>query len=200
MIITDIKQAEEILLRYELLAEYSRDIILLVRRDDGRILEANAAAVNTYGYNSEELLGLTIKELRAPQTVGLADEQMAEADSHGILFETLHRRRDGSTFPVEVSSQGATIGGIRTLISVIRDITERKHAEDELRASEEKFSTMLQTVPIAIALATLPDGALYNVNPAWLDLTEIARKEEAIGKTSLELGLIGDTAQRERVY
>src|SRR6185369_1284651 len=79
------------------------------------------------------------------------------------------------------------------------DISRMKQAENELRASEEKFSTMLQTVPIAIALATLPDGTLYNVNPAWLDLTGIARKEDAIGKTSLELGLIGDSAQRESI-
>ena len=67
--ITDIKLAEEVLRRYELLARYSRDIILFMRRDDGRILEANAAAVNTYGYVHEELLELTIKELRAPETV-----------------------------------------------------------------------------------------------------------------------------------
>ena len=79
------------------------------------------------------------------------------------------------------------------------DISRMKRTEDELRASEEKFSTMLQTVPIAIALATSPDGALYNVNPAWLDLTGITRKEDAIGKTSLELGLIGDAAQRESI-
>jgi PAS domain S-box-containing protein len=90
-------------------------------------------------------------------------------------------------------------GRPRGAVHVLVDITERKRAEDELRASEEKFSTMLQAVPIAIALATLPDGALYNVNPAWLDLTGIARKEDAIGKTSLELGLIGDAAQRERI-
>jgi PAS domain S-box-containing protein len=197
--INNSNETEELLLRYKLLAEHSRDIILLVRRDDGRILEANDAATNTYGYDQEELLGLTIKELRAPETVGLVDPQMAEADSHGILFETIHCRRDGSTFPVEVSSQGATIGGMRTLVSVIRDITERKRTEEDLRASEEKFSTMFQTVPIAIALATLPDGALHNVNPAWLGLTGFTRKEEVIGKTSLELGLIADAAQRQSI-
>jgi PAS domain S-box-containing protein len=142
--ITDIKQAEEVLRRYELLAHNSRDIILIVRRDGGRILEANAAAVKTYGYNQDELLGLTVKELRAPESVVMADSQMAEADAHGILFETVHRRKDGSTFPVEISSQGATINGTRTLISVIRDISERKQAEkliqqhlEELRASNE---------------------------------------------------------------
>jgi len=135
--VTNLKKAEDILRRYELLAGHSRDIILFLRRDDGRILEANAAAVNAYGYGHEELLGMTVRELRAPESMELTVDQMAEADDHGILFESVHRRRDGSSFPVEVSSQGATIGGTRTLISVIRDITERKQAEEQIRASEE---------------------------------------------------------------
>ncbi len=92
-------------------------------------LEANAAAVQTYGYSREELLTRTIRDLRARNTLGLTGEQMAQADAGGILFETIHRRKDGTTFPVEVSSQGAMIGGTRTLISIIRDITERKNAE-----------------------------------------------------------------------
>jgi PAS domain S-box-containing protein len=62
---------------------------------------------------------------------------MASADSAGILFESVHLRKDGSTFPVEVSSIGATIEGTRTLLSVIRDITERKRAEEALRQSEK---------------------------------------------------------------
>ena len=68
---------------------------------------------------------MRIHDLRAPETLGLTADQMAKADAHGLLFETVHRRSDGSTFPVEVSSRGETIDGTRTLISVVRDITER---------------------------------------------------------------------------
>jgi two-component system, chemotaxis family, CheB/CheR fusion protein len=137
--ITDRKRAEEALRRYELLARHSRDIILFVGRDDGRILEANDAASNAYGYRHEELLGLAIKDLREPESKELTVAQMAEADTGGILFESVHRRKDGTVFPVEVSSQGATIGGIRTLISVIRDITERKCGEEEIRRHVEEL-------------------------------------------------------------
>ena len=77
-------------------------------------------------------LNLSINDLREMDTRGLTADLMRQADAGGILFETIHRRKDGSTFPVEVSSQGATIGGTRTLISVIRDITERKRAEERL--------------------------------------------------------------------
>ena len=72
---------------------------------------------------------------------------MTEADQQGILFETTHRRRDGSTFPVEVSSQGAAINGTRTLISVVRDISERKLAEMVLKESEESLRVFLDAVP-----------------------------------------------------
>jgi PAS domain S-box-containing protein len=131
--ITERKQAEEALRRFELLASHTRDIVLFMRRDDGSILEANAAAHCAYGYSREEMLSLSIRDLRAPDTRPLTEAQMGIADARGLLFETVHQRKDGSTFPVEVSSSGATIDGTRTLISVVRDITERRRAEDALR-------------------------------------------------------------------
>ena len=94
---------------YRLLFEQARDIILFVRLADGRILQANEAAVRAYGYTCEEILTFTVQDLRAPETSGLTRGQMARADEQGLLFETVHRRRDGSTFPVEVSSQGTEL-------------------------------------------------------------------------------------------
>ncbi len=138
--VTDLKRAEEGLRRFELLATHGKDIVLFVRHADGRILEANTAAARAYGHTREELLALTIGDLSAPETRGLTPDQMAQADAGGILFESVHRRKDGSTFPVEVSSQGATIGGVRTLISVVRDITERERAEEALRKSEQRLN------------------------------------------------------------
>ena len=126
------KQDDERLRRYELLIAHGRDIILFVRRGDGRILEANAAAVKAYGYSPEEMRELTIHDLRAADTKSLTANQLAQADAQGILFETVHRRKNGSTFPVEVSSQGATFDGTRTLISIVRDITERRITETKI--------------------------------------------------------------------
>jgi len=170
--ITERRQSEDMLRRYELLAGHSRDMVLFVRRDDGQILEANAAAVTTYGYDHEELLKLTVTELRAPESLALTAAQMAEADSHGLLFETVHCRRDGSTFPVEVSSQGATIGGMRTLISVIRDITERKRAENALRESELFYRQTLDSIP-GMVFTTRPDGYCDYQSQQWVDFTGV---------------------------
>jgi PAS domain S-box-containing protein len=126
---------EELLRRYELLSAHTRDIILFIDRDDGRILEANAAATQAYGYTRKELLALTILDLRAAHLQGLTADQLAEADACGILFQAVHRRKDGSIFPVEVSARGATIDARHMVVSVVRDVTERKRVEDAVLAA-----------------------------------------------------------------
>lgn len=118
--------------RYEALLEHARDIILFIG-ENGRILEGNRAACRAYGYSADELCALSIRDLRAPQTRTEVSAQMAQAIREGLLFETEHRRKDGTIFPVEVSSKSIEAG--KLLISVIRDITERKRAEAELLAA-----------------------------------------------------------------
>ena len=108
--ITARKQAEGASERFRILSERARDIIFLLR-PDGTILEANEAAAGIYGYSRDELLKLKVHELRAPSTLSQLDVQLAKANHEGILFETLHRRKDGTDFPVEVNSIGAEIGG-----------------------------------------------------------------------------------------
>ncbi|MCE5207325.1 MAG: PAS domain S-box protein [Chloroflexi bacterium] len=125
--------------RFKLLFTHNRDILLFMDRTSGHILDANAAALREYGYTYEELLALTIHDLRADSTKHITAEQMSRADAEGLLFETVHRRKDGSIFPVEVSSQGATIDQQRTLISVVRNITERKLAEKERQILTEQI-------------------------------------------------------------
>lgn len=96
------------------LFEHARDIILVLDGDTGRILDANAAAEVAYGYTRDELLTLTIYDLRVEPSTEVS-EQMKAAQAAGILFETAHRRRDGSTFPVEVSARGDVITGRRAV-------------------------------------------------------------------------------------
>jgi len=176
---TERRRAEESLRRFELIAEHSRDIILFMRRDNGRLTQTNAAAEKAYGYSREELLKLSIHDLRAPETQALTADQMAEADVEGILFETIHRRKDGSTFPVEVSSQGSTIGGVRMLISIIRDITDRKHFEEKLRKSEENYRKIFEEATEGIYQTTM-EGRYLNVNPAFARMFGFSSPQDMI--------------------
>jgi PAS domain S-box-containing protein len=128
--ITERKQAEAVLARYHLLSEGARDIMLFIR-PDGQIVEANAAAIVAYGYERAALLTKNIRDLCDPLTAADFATQLAQVDTPGGLFTTIQRRNDGSTFPVEVSLSGAAIGGEHLLLSIIRDITERRQAELE---------------------------------------------------------------------
>jgi len=87
----------------------------------------------------------------------------------------------------------------RQVVIVFNDISENKRAEAALRVSEAKFSTMFQAAPIGMSLAALPDGALYDVNQGWLDITGYTHKEEVLGKTSLALGLMPEGQQRTHI-
>lgn len=147
--ITERKESEAILARYQLLSNQARDIMLFMRLD-GQLIEANAAAAEAYGYDRATLLQMKIQDLRDPATHALITDQMVEADQaatgRGIRFETIHRRQDGSTFPVEVSSIGANVGAERLLLSVIRDISERKAAERAHQASAAQLQMITDNV------------------------------------------------------
>ena len=189
------KQAEAMLARYHLLSEQTRDLILFIR-SDGHIIEANRAALAAYGYERETLLTMTIYDLRDAATVPLVPLQMAQADTQGIRFETVHRRKDGGTFPVEVSSIGADIHGERVLLSIIRDVSDRKRAEDALRQSQELFAKAFSASPHLISVSSLADGRYLMVNDAVLRATGYTR-DEMLGHTSTELQIFAEGEGRD---
>jgi len=125
--------ADTSLARYQLLSQRSRDIFLFVRRGDLRILEVNDAALAAYGYEQNELLGMSLVDLYA---AGSEYDHNAALDSidivGGTFFEAVHRRKDGTTFTVEASAQSATLGGERIVLAVVRDISAQRAAESRL--------------------------------------------------------------------
>jgi PAS domain S-box-containing protein len=119
--------------RFEWLMREASDIILMMD-GEGQILEANAQAVEQYGYGHAELLGMNITALRLPESLGEAEEQFRNVRVEGSMrFETLHRRKDGTRFPVEVSSRSIQLAEGQRVISFVRDITERRAQELEVR-------------------------------------------------------------------
>lgn len=112
--------------------EYASDIIFILT-GDGRIIDANRKAVQTYGYGYDELLKMHIFNLRDPLNLKLAEQQFAEAKIDGVEFETVHFRKDGSSLPVEVKSIGIQVSDKKYIASIIRDISSRRKREEEIR-------------------------------------------------------------------
>ncbi len=125
--ITERKRSEGILERYRLLSERSRDVIWFLT-PDLRFIEVNQTAIELYGYSREEFLRMNIADIRHPSTLADLKEQFRLADETGVHFESIHVRKDGSEFPVDVNANGADFGGERLVMAIIRDITDRKKA------------------------------------------------------------------------
>ena len=135
--VTENKKMNERLEKYQILSEKANDIIIFID-DEGNILEVNDAAVRMYGYTFEEFLTMTIFKLRHVEKTTEILEQIRLVNSEGIVFETIHYKKDGTAMHVEVSSQGNLLGNKNVLLSIVRDITERKKTQQEIILAMEK--------------------------------------------------------------
>lgn len=184
--ITARKRSEELLRRYELLWVEARDVMLYVRGSDGRIVEANRAAEAAYGYSREELLTRTIHDLRAGEAAYSLQQQLEAAAGAGLLFEALHRRKDGTVFPAEVSSRGITmIDGEQVLLNVIRDVSDRALLTSELAQERDALATVVANTDAQLVFLDR-DFDFVLVSPAYA-ATCGYRPEEMVGLNYFEL-------------
>lgn len=125
--------------RYEYLTKYANDIILLTGRD-GKILDMNERASDVYGYKLEEILSMNLRDLRSQETKELLNGQLKEIEArNGMIFETFHQKKDGTIFPVEVSARIINIDGELFYQNIIRDITERREAEEKIKRTAAQW-------------------------------------------------------------
>ncbi|WP_378952377.1 diguanylate cyclase domain-containing protein [Pelosinus sp. sgz500959] len=123
---------------YRSVMEQARDIILLMS-SEGEILYGNQAALDAYQYSHEELKSMCITDLRLPETAVNVHSQMKIAQKRGLLFRTVHVRKNKTTFSVEVSSRKCQFGEKELIISIIRDISQMSHIEEMLKKSEHQY-------------------------------------------------------------
>lgn len=173
--VTNTKRRELTSRRYELLREHTEDVLLFIARD-GRIVEANRAAEKTYGFTRAELLQTTIADLRHESTRTDLRDRLAEAFERGVRFETFHRRKDGSAFPVEVASRAAKVGGDELLLSVIRDVTERRELHAKLLEADRVWTFGMMAAGIAHEINNPLAYALANAEVLARTLPELSRK------------------------
>lgn len=163
--------------RLGLVMRHANDSIMIMELD-GRIREANECALTTYGYTIGELRTLPPGGLRPTATADQLDGQMAAlASGAGTVFETLHRRKDGTVFPVEVSGRRVMIDGRSHLLGIYRDITERRRLADELAWQEAQFRAVFDNAPVGISLTS--GGRLQLVNAEHARITGVPVDQSA---------------------
>lgn len=141
--ISDRKMAEEaarLSQKYiNFLSKFANDIIILLD-EQFRFLEVNDRTLDCYGYTREEMVGMHATQLRAQETKEGFLEQIGVVEALGSsVYETVHQRKDGSRFPVEISLRLIISDGKRFFQAIIRDITERKEAQDALKRANAEL-------------------------------------------------------------
>jgi len=146
--------------RYRTLFETVTDAIFLAD-GRGRLVEVNDAACRQLGYSREELLGMHLTRiLPEEQQASLPDVQRLVAEKGRVLLDTRHRRRDGSTYPVELVVSVAELDGEPAFLGVARDTTERVRSEAERRRLEEQ----LQHAGKLESIGRLAGGVAHDFN------------------------------------
>ena len=170
--------------RYRTLFDNVNDAIFILDRD-GRFTDVNQVAIDHLGYNRAEYLAMKISDICAPDYAVHVPGWISEIRKNGgAVFESALVRRDGSVIPVEVSARLIEHDGQPMVISIVRDITKRKRAEEELRESEEKYRALVESSTAAIIL--YQDEWLVSANPAAERITGFS-KDELLKKKMIDI-------------
>jgi two-component system CheB/CheR fusion protein len=162
--------------RYEILLRTANEGIHVLDIE-GNIVEANDAFCQMLGYNLAEVMGMNVREWDAHFSAKELKQRLPDLINKRAVFETRHRRRDGKVIDVEVSTVGVHFDDRELLYCTSRDITDRKHAEEQLRLVSRVFDRAAEGVMI-----TDEKQRILTVNDSFTSVTGYTR-EEVIGKT-----------------
>jgi PAS domain S-box-containing protein len=183
MNITARKRAEEILReseqRYRALFEKANDAIFLENERD-EIIEVNQRACALLGYSREELLTMKVSDLQAPEVRGQVGGVIrSEIEKHGgATFEGVDLHRSGRRIPVEVTNTPISDQGQELILSIVRDISERKRAEEALRRTENELRNVIDTIP-AYVFSAAPDSTVAFRNSPWREYSGLTFEPSA---------------------
>lgn len=184
-------ELEESEARFKAIFNSVNDAIFVQDAKTGRIIDANQRACELYGYSYDEIINIKIGMLSegiAPYDDEISVEKIRKAAAgEAQIFEWQAKKKDGTLFWVEVSLLLAEINEHNEILSVARDITERKKTNEALRESERRLSDIIDFLPDATFAIDL-DGKVIIWNKAVEELTGV-KANDMIGKSNYEYGL-----------
>jgi PAS domain S-box-containing protein len=168
-----VRESERVIRELKLfrtLVDQSNDALEVVDPDTLRFLDVNEKACSDLGYSREELLTLGVFDIDPGITESSVAKMMERLrESGSLVAETLHRRKDGSTFPVELSLSRVQLDR-EYVIAICRNLTERKEAEARLRESESRYRAVHDLSPVGICRVETRSGRLLEVNPKYCEI------------------------------
>ena len=185
--ITERKQAEEELQKFQFATDRAADAIFWMDQNAG-FYYVNDQACSSLGYTREELTHLTLFDIDPAYTKKRWEEYWERLKQKNILvnqFESVQRRKDGSTFPIEVMAKHFSIGGVELHVAFVRDITERKRSEEALHEMQALYHSLVEHIPAAVFRKD-GGGHYVFVNAMYCRLKGMTA-EEILGKTPGEL-------------
>ncbi|MEA4925318.1 MAG: PAS domain S-box protein [Syntrophomonadaceae bacterium] len=170
--------------------QYSPDSISITSLKEGRYIQVNKAFTVLSGYEHEELIGFTDKELGVWVYPEEREMMITQINRDGAItnFEMHFRTKTGRILICLVSGGTIEIDGEIHIIGIIKDITQRKHYEEKLSISEERFSKAFNFSPYPMCISTMQGGRFIEVNESFCLVTGYS-SNELISSSVLRLGL-----------
>jgi PAS domain S-box-containing protein len=195
--VESLKEAE---LRFRTIFQSASDGILIAHAVGKHFFSANEKMCEMLGYTKDELSSMNVSDIHPKESISYVHQQFARiaAKEVPVVQNIPLLKKDKTVFFADISGSAMTLDKEDYLIGIFRDITERKQAEENLRKSQKKFSSIFHLNPNPLAITDVATGNFMDVNEAFVQWTGYSR-EETIGASSNDLHLWVNPKDREKI-
>ena len=170
-------EKQDLLERFNHINKFSNDIIFLLN-NSGRIISFNKKAFKTYGYQDEEFKEFNICDLRINKDRNKTDKYFNDVNADGLMFDTIHMKKDKTTFEVEVSMKRISINGIIYIQNIVRDVSAKKLLEKKIFEREQIFDLIVNNLnEVVFIFSFIPKRRFEFISKSILNLIGITQKE-----------------------